>query len=1301
MKNILLICILLPAFIITAYSQNEYIYPGKEKHVYETRETQTGKDFNKEKSIHILKVKLNNEKKVFSFRDNKLSNKQKNPFSIDKFAHKTQKKDSLKTAKRIEKLNELKKHPIKRKESKPEYSSLAKRNINNKVKLTDDPYPVFYDIYIIDTVDADDDGYCESWKFEIDMDASDIESTVSTRIEISDETGKKLGTFGPYTFRGNSDQDNVIIGPFKMADIDIDECNLVDFTFTAINGEDMLDVLVPVDKPSYPEIAIVMTANETDADENGYYESWDFDIDIDAADLVSQVSTMITIYDDLGNKTGPFGPFNFKGIESDDDAIIHFDTSMVKNKEPADIYFTFTASGAQSEYTDVWVPVDRYVPPSAIFYDVYLKNEEDADSNGFYEKWYFEIDMDASNDINSVSTPITVTTEFGDRLGVWGPYTFTGNDTVDNKVIGPFTQNQISNTTANEVIFIFSALKDTFAGYVPIDKMQYLSTVLSQPLNNSSGISLNPSLVWNACSGAQSYRLQISLSPDFLNIRNDINNISSTSYSLLNLERNKTYYWRVMTNYSTGTSAWSVVWNFKTIISTPNTPILIIPSGNSTNISVSPVLSWSAVSGASTYHLQVSTSMNFTTFVYDDSNFTSTSKTITGLLNSTSYYWRVNAKNEGGVSPWSAVWSFTTIISAPNVPVLLTPAGNSTNVPINSVLSWNTVSGASTYHLQVSTSMNFTTIVYDDSNFTSTSKTITGLMNNTIYYWRVNARNIGGVSSWSTAWSFKTIISQPQSPALAFPNNGITEVSLQPVLQWNQVDYAETYNLQLSLNEFDWSNLLINESSLNGTTFQINTFLSVNKTYYWRVRAINIGGIGNWSQIWKFSTYSYPLNYNVVNSISFPAYSDPRNYKPSDFKIIGLPGDSKLPVNNLLLGEYEKDWLVYWDNGEKDNYKIKYDGSDIFKFTAGKAFWIMRKDSLKINVSVPTASLNTSGEIEIPIHNGWNLITNPFKTGILWDKIKKLNNDSTPAWSFENGKFEISEKFEPFKGYYYDNRKNFSNLKIPYPVQSFNKNNKISLPFDSKDYPNDSSNNSWKMNITLISDNIEDKSLWLGVNPLSLEGIDDNDFRKPSFSSDLPQTYFSHKEWGKYAGSYATDIRQVFFDIKTWEFVVQSGSANSKLLFSSNSIPPSFQVYLVDESKGKYINLREQQEYKSPGKGDLKFYIIIGKEELVRNKILQVITPENYELGKNYPNPFNPITTIPVKIPCFTCAKVTIYNLLGREVKKLFNGNLSAGIYYFDWNGKDNEGICVASGIYIYRLETSKITLSNKMIFLK
>ena len=93
--------------------------------------------------------------------------------------------------------------------------------------------------------------------------------------------------------------------------------------------------------------------------------------------------------------------------------------------------------------------------------------------------------------------------------------------------------------------------------------------------------------------------------------------------------------------------------------------------------------------------------------------------------------------------------------------------------------------------------------------------------------------------------------------------------------------------------------------------------------------------------------------------------------------------------------------------------------------------------------------------------------------------------------------------------------------------------------------------------------------------------------------------------------------------------------------------------------------------------------------------------PEHYELAQNYPNPFNPSTTLRFALPEAGHVTLDVYNLLGQRVSTLVDEHRTAGIHETTWNGRDDRGSEVSSGIYFYRLKVNSFTESKKMILMK
>ncbi|MCK4236238.1 MAG: T9SS type A sorting domain-containing protein, partial [Candidatus Krumholzibacteria bacterium] len=88
-------------------------------------------------------------------------------------------------------------------------------------------------------------------------------------------------------------------------------------------------------------------------------------------------------------------------------------------------------------------------------------------------------------------------------------------------------------------------------------------------------------------------------------------------------------------------------------------------------------------------------------------------------------------------------------------------------------------------------------------------------------------------------------------------------------------------------------------------------------------------------------------------------------------------------------------------------------------------------------------------------------------------------------------------------------------------------------------------------------------------------------------------------------------------------------------------------------------------------------------------------------LNQNVPNPFNPRTTIGFFMPGTEHVQLDIYDLEGRLVQRLIDKPMHSGRHQIEWNGRDNRGRTVASGVYFYRLTAGKQTSAKKMILLR
>jgi hypothetical protein len=551
----------------------------------------------------------------------------------------------------------------------------------------------------------------------------------------------------------------------------------------------------------------------------------------------------------------------------------------------------------------------------------------------------------------------------------------------------------------------------------------------------------------------------------------------------------------------------------------------------------------------------------------------------------------------------------------------------------------------------------------------------------------INAPPGGGTSSGRV---FTVVIAPPAAPGLVSPPDGSTDLATVLTLTWSAAARASTYRLEVSAGP-TFATKVVDQSGLTGTSLQVGP-LANNTTHYWRVTATNAGGDSGPSAVWSF-TPAYPSVFPLNQTIDFPNLSSTGEYRTEDYKIVGIPGNLGEPVTNLLPGSPETEWDLYWDNGGSSDFMVRYDGSNTFRFYQGRAFWLVKKGAWLINRTVPTPAIDTAGVTTIAVHPGWNLITNPFVAEIPWTEIQAINGPITiePIHGFEQF-FSVSGTMEPYTGYYFFNKDNRADVRIPYP--GFQRFSKPAAP-DS---------GSWWAELVLRAGTSIDRDTRFGVHPDAAEGLDDHDFHKPRGPGAAPGMAFHRPDWDERFPSFGADIRPAGGGLQQWDVEVRSTRRDGHELSieGAGRIPGDLEVVLIDRVRGRHHNLRDGGSYAFVPVTDVSvFSVAVGSARDVRRAV-EAALPHEFALGENFPNPFNPSTTIPVSVPQTSEVSVRIYNILGEEIAVLHEGPLEAGRYWMKWDARSGGGRGVATGVYLVRMTTGTgFSATKKMLLMK
>ncbi len=196
-------------------------------------------------------------------------------------------------------------------------------------------------------------------------------------------------------------------------------------------------------------------------------------------------------------------------------------------------------------------------------------------------------------------------------------------------------------------------------------------------------------------------------------------------------------------------------------VNLPQQVILIAPANNTMTMDSSVNLVWNrSAPNVDLYRIHVTTDASFNTLVMNDSTVTDTTRTFGGMTIGSVYHWRVQAHNADGWGAFSPTWTFErTLDTIPRVPpgmvVLISPRDSSEVIGSDVTLVWHRQQPVVTrYHVQVARDARFVNLVLDDVSVRDTIRAFSGLTQGSTYFWRVRAQNVIGYGPYSDVWTF-------------------------------------------------------------------------------------------------------------------------------------------------------------------------------------------------------------------------------------------------------------------------------------------------------------------------------------------------------------------------------------------------------------------------------------------------------------------------------------------------------------------------------------------------------------------
>lgn len=681
----------------------------------------------------------------------------------------------------------------------------------------------------------------------------------------------------------------------------------------------------------------------------------------------------------------------------------------------------------------------------------------------------------------------------------------------------------------------------------------------------------------------------------------------------------------------------------------PAAPTLASPANNVTNVVTAPTLTWNTLSGATSYQAQVSKTNSFGAgdILFDQSNLTTTSFVVPGLVTNTTFYWRVRGRNAGGDGPWSEIRSLRTK-SVVDVNTIW-----SGQITLTSS-SW--VYSPATLTIEAGTTLtmypNVLLNVYGNLNVqgTSAQNVIFDGINPVNWYWPWALLNFQGGASGTIRYAefrnSKFAITFRDNPG----NLTVTNCIFNGYGSNSYGSSADGAAIEISANP--------EEPPLNIGTINIsdNTFTSNQYgygLYVWNVRSTSLslnnntfsnlytciysrsGGSGNigGGQI-NLSNYGYYANSlsPTINGVAFNAVQNP----------IYLQGAGSITVENCLINV--KPWTqgIYSEGSIPTikNNSITWDGQssqywrDAIFIYSGRAT-IEANQIANIDRAVYIAPYTTSysesyvrGNTITDVSEGILAYDAPFNMVIKDNVIQQIRPN---GWAIKSNGTESIQY-----------NKLIGNEVSPVGYGIFTAN---TLYGPSSIFKNE------------LSGFYSAFYFYYGQLPTTAGVFSQNNFKNNTWNmTNYVQTTVNVAEnwWGVcYPYPVASKFQAGMFTYSPPLYSPALGTGPG----GTNNSWPSCQIL------GESFPSEDRQK-----------------------KVALTVLPTEFALQQNHPNPFNPSTVIRYDIPERSNVVIRIFDLVGREVCTLVSGEKDAGYYSLEWDGTGSSGESIASGFYFCRL---------------
>jgi hypothetical protein len=471
-----------------------------------------------------------------------------------------------------------------------------------------------------------------------------------------------------------------------------------------------------------------------------------------------------------------------------------------------------------------------------------------------------------------------------------------------------------------------------------------------------------------------------------------------------------------------------------------------------------------------------------------------------------------------------------------------------------------------------------------------------------------------------------------------------------------------------------------------------DTLMTIRGVQYW-VALRNANGI--------LSTYPSinPQSYPGVFSVRVGALPSAAQTAAMEYHMISTPVALDQPQIGAQLsadlGSYDPSkWRVF-----------RWEGNDNVEFPAiqaplapGNGFWLITDAGEQFSFRGGSSFLTPSA-YAMTLDTGWTQIASPFGFPQIWLGVIQYGGHVSGPYSFDGTEYRLDSLLFPFEGYFVHNDEvqqvQLGFLPVDIANTTLGKKNAAPAELTPGEIV-------VQLSAQMRGTKYRDSYNYLGIRNAASVGRDDFDAPKPPPIGNGVRLNIMDK-----GRSYLRNFKPAGDGGESWIVTLKGAGVKGDVdvaVATSGTLPPGYSLYVFDLDNecvvpvlgGTFaVNLANVGASRS-------FKVVMGTDAYVKAESGGTsLEPVSFALEQNYPNPFNPSTNIRYSLAKRSTVVLELYNAIGQKVRTLIDGEQSTGTYGVVWNGKNDAGGHVASGVYFYRLRTDSFTAVRKLLLLR